>query len=272
MPYTPLDLAAALIQTGELADALAALNQHLAQQPQDDRARRLRAGVLKHLGGDDQLRAALADLEQLTDPTAGDAIQQSILLEQAGDPAGAQAILAQAHARWPDDERLTERFLSLLLAQNQAETALAVVREQTQTWRWLQWEGDVLTALGDDVTATARYGLALAQLEGLIQPDNARYFGPIKARLLLARAAAYHRLNLPDQADAHYEAAGQIIPDDPTIGYNRGLLAWERGDHDAAVHMCRTALAAASESLRARLLADLRDDARYTRLWNTLRR
>jgi tetratricopeptide (TPR) repeat protein len=253
MPYSPLELAAAFLQTGELNDALDALNTHLAQQPQDDRARRMRIGVCKHLGGD-HLRTALTDFDHLRTPEPGDAIQHSTLLEQAGD---ALAVLAKAHTQWPDHERLTERYLQLLLENGKTETALAVVRNQPRVWRWLQWEGDALAAQGDDTLATARYGLALAQLGDQVTDANARYFAPIQARLLLARAGAYRRLGMLDQAGEHYTAAAQFIPDDPAIPFNQGLLAWLRGDSEQALKLCRAALESASDSLRAHLLAEL---------------
>lgn len=266
MPYSPLELAAAFIQAGELTDALDALNQQLEHQPGDDAARRLRIGVLKHLGTDAQVRLALADYAQLIQPTADDAIQQSILLEHTHDAAGARDTLAQAHERWPEDERLTERYLNLLLAQGETDTALEVIRRQPRTWRWLQWEGDALAAQGDDMVATARYGLALSLLDDLISPAHARYFAPIKTRLLLARAGAYRRQDLLDQAVEHYQAAGALMPADPTIPFNRGVICWLQGDETEALRLCRAALDSASESLRAHLLSELRADPRSATL------
>lgn len=269
-PPTLLEQAAALLQAGELTDALAALNQQLEAHPTDDPARRLRAGVLRHLGGEAARRAALADLAQLADPTADDAIQQAQLLEALDDLPAALAVLAQAAARWPQHERLAERRIALLLRQGQAETALAVVRQMPQTWHWLQTEGDILAALGDDVTATARYGLALAQLDSQLTPAQKHSHGPMRARLLLARAAAYRRLGFDDQAEALYAQAETIIPNDPAVPFGRGLMAWQRGDHDSALRLCRAALSSASASLQAALLADLRADTRFAPLLHRL--
>ena len=52
MTYTPLELVVAFIQTGELADALGAIDQHLQDQPADDRVRRWRLKILRQLNGD----------------------------------------------------------------------------------------------------------------------------------------------------------------------------------------------------------------------------
>ena len=51
--YSPIELAEAFIRTGELADALDALNPHLEAQPNDETALRLRAAVLMRLPGED---------------------------------------------------------------------------------------------------------------------------------------------------------------------------------------------------------------------------
>ncbi|MBZ0303998.1 MAG: hypothetical protein K8J31_29940 [Anaerolineae bacterium] len=270
MPYSPLDLAAAFIQTGELADALDVLNQHLVHQPQDDRARRLRIDVLRHLGRRAHLETALDDSNQLAEPTAEDAICQSLLLEQMEDDHGAAACLSRALQMWPDHARLIERDLNLLLRLDRADEALNVVRAQPKVWRWLQWEGDALVASGNDLMATARYGLALADLEAHRTPENAAYLRPIQARLLLARAAAYLRLEMLDPAEDQYQAAESLLPDDPAIPFNRGLLAWLRGDADEARSLCRAALESASENQRERLLDDLRGDPRCAALWAAL--
>ncbi len=84
MGYSPMELAEAFIQTGELPDALDALNQQLTAYPDDETARRLRAQVLMRLPGEEHLRAALHDLDQLASPTAEDGLLRGILLEQLG--------------------------------------------------------------------------------------------------------------------------------------------------------------------------------------------
>lgn len=260
MTYSAFDLALAFLQAGELADALDALNQHLAAQPADDQARRTRIGVLRHLGDEAGLRQALADFDHLTEPTPEDVMQQAALWEQIGQRDRAREVLAQACERWPEQERLTERYLNLLLGQGCTDEALVMIRQQPRTWRWLQWEGDALVACGDDITATARYNLALAQLEDQITPGSAAYFAPIKARLLLACAGAYRRLDMFDQAEAQYALAASIMPDDPTIRFNQGLIRWLLGHTDAALQLCHDALNAASPRQRVSLLDALRHE------------
>jgi len=262
--YSPLELAVAFIQTGELDDALDALNQHLDQQPDDDRARRWRLQVLRHLNGDSE--QALTDLEKLAAPTAGDFTQVALLLENHHDSDAALHLLAEAHARWPQDSRLTETYLHLLLDHDHIDVALPIVRAQSPAWRWYEWEGDLLVRQGDDVTATARYGLALAALDAGFDTENIAYLIPIQARLLLARAHAYRRLGLYDLAAEHYAAAADLMPTDPLIAFNQGLVAHLQGDEANAVSLCREALTATNATLRTHMLATLQADPAYAAL------
>jgi tetratricopeptide (TPR) repeat protein len=264
-----MQLAEALIQTGELNDALDALNQQLEMASDDDSARRLRIGVLLRLAGDSDFRVALADFDNLAKISAEDEVQRSIILEKLRDLEGALQAMIQALALKPDDARLVERSLHLLIAQDKIGAALELVRTQPRIWRWLQWEGDLLVMSGDDIVATARYGLALAQI-------NERYTGedhfitPIRARLLLARGDAYRRLGDLNQAEKHYIAAGKLIPTDPTIPFNRGLIAMQRGSLPNALKFCREGLEQASTLLRAEMEKALHSDEQYAELTREL--
>jgi Flp pilus assembly protein TadD len=261
-----MQLAEAFIQTGELHDALDALNQQLDAHPGDDGARRLRIGVMLRMADDEHLRLALADFAHLAHLTADDYTQQSVILERLHDLEGAVAALSNARELKPADARLAERSLHLLIAQGKTSAALEVVRAQTRSWRWLQWEGDLLAMRGDDVMATARYGLALAQVDELFDTSVDKYIAPVKARLLLARAGAYRRLGQIEQADSHYRDAANLIPDDPTIPFNRGLLAMLQDSLPDALDLCRQGLTHARAMLRAEMEQALRSDPRYSEL------
>lgn len=265
MTYTPMQLAEAFIQTGELADALDALDQHLDSSPGDEAARRLRIAVLLRLGGGDHLRQALSDFDSVTPLTADDEVQRSLILEKLDNLEDALQAMMRARSLNPVDDRLVERSLHLLIAQGKTGAALELVRTQPRAWRWLQWEGDLLVLTGDDMTATARYGLALAQLNERYPADD-RFTTPIRARLLLARGDAYRRLGDLNQAEKHYIAAGKLIPTDPMIPFNRGLLAAERGSLPDALELCRRGLDQASIFLQKEMKTLLHSDARYAAL------
>lgn len=254
MPYTPLQLAEVFIQTGELADALDALTQHLDAQPADDSSRRLRMGLLLRMAN---FQAALADFDRLINPTAADYAQRAVIFERLADLDSAVQAAQTARTLNPTDARLTEQLLHLWTAQGKTASALELVQTQPRTWRWLQWEGDLLVQAGDDTTATARYGLALAQIDARFDTQADKYLMPIKARILLARAHAYRRLGQIEQADEHYQAAAQLIPDEPALPFHLGLLAHLRGDENTALNLCREGLAQVSTTLREELLKTL---------------
>lgn len=260
MAYTPLQMANAFIQAGELTDALDALVQHLADQPDDDVTRRLLIGVRLRIGSSEALGAALADFEHLTSITAGDHTQRSIILERLGDLDSAEQAAQQARSLDPNDAHHVERLLYLWTQHGKIHKALELVRTQPQTWRWLQWEGDLLVQTGDDTTAADRYGLALAQIESRFDVTVDKYLAPIKAYILIARAHAFRRLDQTEQADNHYLDAAKLIPDEPTIPFYRGMLAFARGDVETAATLCRDALTHASEKLRAEMLTLIQNE------------
>ena len=264
MTYSPLELAAAFIQTGELDEALAALDQHLDECPADDDSRRTQIKVLRHLG---QTERAVDAFKLLADPAPNDIINLSTLHEETGNLAQAIAHMTEACVRWPSHERLAERYIQLLMKDGQHEVALEVVRQQPPNWRWLGWEGDLLAATGDDLTATARYGLALAQLGD--SPE--RWLGPVRARLLLARAHAYRRQAFYEQAEAHYREAETMITDDPLIPFFLGVVCYlQAGDVDAGRALCKQAYVAASGALRDQMQLELGNDPRLAGLLPTI--
>jgi tetratricopeptide (TPR) repeat protein len=257
MPYTPMQLAEAFLKTGEIQDALEALNQELSASPDNEEARRLRIQVLSTLAGEANLHQALADFASLSQPSAQDYQRLSILQERLADTPAATVSIAKARELAPADERLTERHLDLLLAQKDYQAALSLVRQQASAWRWLEHEGDILALLGDDTTAAARYGTVLNQLEQFEGVMRLDYLQALKARVLLARAHSHRRLAQSDMAQQDYQTAQALLPKDPTIAFNLGLLELQRGDKNAALKQCQDALASASETLKNEMLNSL---------------
>jgi tetratricopeptide (TPR) repeat protein len=261
MPYSPLELANAFIQTGELPDALDALNVHLAAQPGDDDTRRLRAAVLMRLPDIMHKRAALDDLNQLGEQTISDHIKRSTLLHQLGEPERAAAAAEAAWQANPTDERVAELCLNRLLDSNFIPTARQVLARMPRSWRWLRWEAAVAEHEGDYALASEGYTDAIAALDqSTISPLLA---ASLRADMLLARANACVQLGALDEADADYRAAEAAIPGDPMIRFNRGLLWALRGEMIEALALCGEALAEANPALQAHMEAALRADARF---------
>lgn len=278
MPYTDLQLADAFIQTGELTDALEALDRHLASNADDHTARRLRAEVRARMP--DMLEAALADFNALPEATPEDIILQSNLLDRIGRPDDALKAVATAHKAHPGHDRLSERYLHLLQAQGDIATAREVVAAlPDDIWKWRVWAGDLAVLAGDDAAALTHYGAAIATLNdrynldgmtGAVLLEDAT-FGPSEsiseaaaltieaeyARLLLAHAGTHLRLGNLDDAEAGYVQAEVMLPDDVTILFFRGVIAHQRGDAAKAKRFCMDGLAGVTATVRAQLLADI---------------
>lgn len=256
MPYSPMELAEVFLKTGELEDALDALNQQLAEHPEDDYARRLRIQakirVLDSIG----LEAVLNDLDKLTEKSAEDYQTESIVYQKMGNLFSAINAIEQARKIDPQQERFTERLVDLLLNNQEYEKALDIIRQQKKHWRWLEREGDVLVLLGNDILATARYGLMLSHLSELDGTMNADYLQALKLRVILARAHAYRRLEHTDLARGLYTQARDIV-NDVTIDFNLGLLSDIDGNHTEAVKLCQSALDNAPSGLRHTMLESL---------------
>jgi tetratricopeptide (TPR) repeat protein len=190
MAYSPLQLADAFIRTGELNDALDALNTHLDANPGDDVARRLRASVLRRMEGSHYQRAALDDLSQLATPTADDEVERSILLQRLGEWQAASTAMRRAHEFRPDDERIIERYVMTLERSGQPEQAKMLLEGLPKTWRWLQIAGDLAQAVGDNEAARDWYDAALAQLDAQMDTTHNAFAANLKAVLILKRDAA----------------------------------------------------------------------------------
>jgi tetratricopeptide (TPR) repeat protein len=248
---TPLQRAQAFIEAGELRDALNALDEAIAAQP-DDEALRLRAAVNRRMKDEAFLRAAALDLERLSSPTSADYVEQSIIFEQLGDfPAAIRAMMVASDLAGGPAERnrLTEQHVRLLLTRGDTSSALELARKQPKTWRWMQWMGDIAAQAAEYNSAARYYSESLTMLADTTTADD-RFADGFRARLLLARADAHRRSGQLEFADADYVSAGFMTPTDPMIPFNRGLIAWLRGDQQGALALCRAALARASEPMQ----------------------
>ncbi len=265
MAYSPLERADAFIRAGELSDALDALNEHLTHNPADDDVRRLRVQVVLRLDAPAYLRSGLDDLDALTSPTPQDAYTRSVLLEKLGDLPAALAA-ARAATQTPDtaaQSRATERLLGLLQKHGETEAALQLALEND----WVQWVANMALELADAHTAIDYYTQALARVGKLKTVTAAAIAENIRGRVLLKRAAAYAQDGQPEKAEADYAAAAAIIPDDPMIPFNRGVLAHQAGDPNAAKVFFRQAHATANDTLRALMDKEVSQSVTLTAVW-----
>jgi tetratricopeptide (TPR) repeat protein len=263
MPYPPLALAEAFLAAGEIDDALATLDAHLADDPADTAARRLRADMLARRADPDSLRRALTDLDAL--PADDTRLIRSAVLERLGDPVAALDALGD-----PAPDALLERRVQLALASGDLDRARAALAHVPHwNWRWHQWAGDVALAGGELIEAHDHFMRALAGVATLA--DNPA-LAAVRAGVMLRLGHICRYRNDRAAAYAYYQIAEQIIPDDPLIPFYRGLLALLAGDLPAAGDLCRAAYDAANPALREQMRAALAEDMRYLPLKEILDR
>lgn len=274
-PPDALEIAEAFIQAGELQDALEYLNKHIEEKGANDAALRLRAAVMARLSG--RYRDALDDLDALTQQQPDDYILRAVLLELSGQPEAALQASADGHAAHPHSDRMTEHYLYLLRRQGEFERASAVIAELPESWRWSQWAGDLSVDRGEDKDAIIHYDAAIQtlQVRYYLSDSKAAYIledegisdaasltiPAVYARLLLARAHCLRRLGHYSAAEADYERAQTLIPDDPAIPFNRGLVAFHMGDTVQAKGLIEGALREANPMLKAEMQDVLKLDS-----------
>jgi len=267
MPYTPLQLADAFIQAGELDDALDAINDFLRDEPTDTDAvadaRRLRASILARGEDLSDFEQALADLDALPARTAEDEILAVRLIEQISGLQEALHHAESAHTRFPHDDRLTELLLTLLRRAEATERGRKLAATLPDDWRWQAWAGDFAADAGDTAAAIRAYSIALDALNAdtITMPEHlltrldiqaATIAGSV-ARLLVARAACYLQADDLPAAQTDTEAAIKLLPDDPTLPLNLGIIHWRQGDTTRARDAVRDAFGLASPAMTAHL-------------------
>lgn len=267
MAHKTLDLANALLTAGELEEALDILNTHLTTQPDDDDARRLRAGILLRKPGDGQAerqQAALNDLDAIANPNAEDHLSRSLILEALGDLNGALAAAQNALQAEAGSTRLTERIVHLLIKAGDLAAAREIIKTaQTQSddWRWSQWAGDLAAQADDQAAAAAHYQQALTTLDQVWQkaPDNV-YVAGVRAHLLVVLGHLKRRARDYRQAQAHYDAAAATLQNDPVVKYYSGLTRALAGDQ-TGIAICRSAYEEANALLKAQIRTSLAEEA-----------
>ncbi|MEL6269959.1 MAG: tetratricopeptide repeat protein [Chloroflexota bacterium] len=262
MAYTARELADAFIKAGELADALDAINKHMATSPEDAEMRRLRVQVYLRVGEPEHLKAALTDLAQV-EMSSADYYTQSVIYEWLGQLNAAHDAAVNAHAQDPQlKSRSLERLLYMKRKTGRLDEALTMALEND----WVQWAADAAADLNDDAKAIEYYDRALERVEKLFDMTSDNIAANIRARVLVKRGAAYQRQGQHTEAEADYSTALEAIPDDWGIMFNRGLVLAHLGRVDEAKTLVKQAVDAAPESQRSMLLSELATDETYADL------
>ncbi|HUN05792.1 MAG TPA: tetratricopeptide repeat protein [Aggregatilineales bacterium] len=211
MHYSPIQIAEACLQAGELSQAVEILDSHLHEHPADDEARRLRANVRLCQPEVESVQAALADLGALGHPTPADWLACSVAAERLGDLPAAVRYGEQARALAPDDDRFAERLITLHLRAGQLEAARALLATLPRRWSWLRWAGDVEAQAGDIAGAIRLYGAALQDFE-THHPAPNPFMQALYAEIVARRAALFAQSGDTQAAKADTDLLEKIAP------------------------------------------------------------
>jgi len=263
MSYSNMQLAEVFIKTGELDDALEALNNQLNDQPNDDTARRLRADVLLRLAQPDQLKQAIHDLDKLKDKSVDDYVQQSVIYERMEQMDNAITAMKKALDLKPDNERLLERLIELLTQEKQYSVALQHLEDAPQTWRWLMRQADIYTLNNQPEQALKALNRAQTHLQVMFPELIAPVSRNTMAQINIARGHVYMTLEDYASAEDDFKDALYYIPDDATIEFNLGLVYALTDRLDLAIKQCQRALDKTTLFLKEELIKVLDSNERY---------
>jgi tetratricopeptide (TPR) repeat protein len=211
MQYSTIQIAEACLQAGELNEALAVLDSHLGEHPADDEARRLRANVRLRQSEPESIRAALDDFSRVSAPTSADWLACSVAAERLGDLPDAIRAVEQARALQPEDDRLTERLVTLHLRASQVEAARGILASVPRRWYWLRLAGDVEAAAGDHFEAIRLYRDAMQDFDSHHPAPNP-FLQALYAEIVARRAAQYAEAGITEAADLDYALLERLAP------------------------------------------------------------
>lgn len=235
MAYTPMQLAEAFIQTGELQDALDALDQQLEDHPADDEARRLRIKVVMRMPDPVSLTPLLRELDKLSALTADDYVQKSVIMQQLSRFKESSSALGRAHMLKPDDLRITENLVRAFIRSEDFDSAKMLLADLPRTWGWLRYAGEIAGKQGDYQSALKVYDEAIDDLDRKLKTNDNPILVDNKIGFMSMRAICYSRLNQFDKAEAEYAEMERL---EPRVPYNRlwrGFAIARSGDSERAV-------------------------------------
>lgn len=231
MGYSIWQLVDVFIETGELSDALALLNEHLNENPTDNKALGIRAEIHLRLG---DLEPALDDFRIIQHPTTDQLILYAVTLKRLGMFGSALDVLMdgfskQGEGTTPDDARLVDCFADIAIADpnperlQQALDHLARVEGISAIIR----QGEITHLLADYHPAIGYYSEAIDRLSSRISQNP--YLSPQASSLLCRRGDCYEAIGDTEFALADYTLAESLMPDDVSISMKRALLLKDDG-------------------------------------------
>jgi len=270
MSYSHMELADIFIKTGELDDALDALNKQLDDHPEDDHARRLRISVLQRMAQPEHFQLALTDMDSIKEKTADDYVQLSVLYERMNHTESAITAMQSARKLAPDKERILERLIEILTQEKRYTDALNQLESASKTWQWLLRQADLYTLDSQPQLALSALNDAETHLQEVFPDLLAPVSRNTMAQIHIARGQVHMILEDYPSAEKDLKDALYYIPDDASIQFNLGLVYARTDRLNLAVKTCQSALDKTTPFLKKEFVDVLKNDTRYTELMEKL--
>ena len=255
-------------QQGNYEQALAAYDQSLVLDPNDDESHDGRGIALRRMGRADEALAAYEQALALSPGNANTHQHRGIALERLGRTEEALAAFEQALALNPAHEQAQRDRAGALVTLRRHEEALAAydqalalqpanaashLRRASVLGRLRRYEealaayDQALALSPDDPAAHSGRGVTLSNLErpadALTAYDQALALNPGNPSTHYNRGVALARLGRHEDALAAYEQALALKPGDAATHHNRGIALENLGRHEDALAAYDQALA-----------------------------
>jgi tetratricopeptide (TPR) repeat protein len=180
--------------------------------------------------------ALCSNLPGMRQPTAEDIVRRATAAFNSGKPEEAMSLCEQGLAREPGDPMLHHLLAAVLFSQGAIEPARAHVATSLQK----RPDNAAAHLLAARIARAAKdFDAALSHLDRVIEIAPQREVFVEKARTL-------DQAGLRPQAREAWRAIYKIVPDNLEAAARLGRLAWEDGDHAAAVNFLERAAAGAA--------------------------
>jgi protein O-mannosyl-transferase len=211
------NLGDALLQKGQVTEAMAHFQTALTIEPDCLPAERNLASALIKVGRPDQAMAHYQRALEIQPADAEAHNNLANLLKQQGQLDAAVIHYQKALETQPDDAKIHHNLAGALLGQGLADEAIVQYQKALDLNPNLV---DTRHDLGVVLAQKGRVGEAVVQFQKVleIQPDNAEAHNNLANALL--------QQGRMDEAVVHYQRALEIHPDDATVQNNLGHIAW----------------------------------------------
>ena len=219
--FIPPQIALAELQlaAGEYGNAVVLSETILERDIRNPRAMLIRAIGLRNMGKGEEAREAFELLLARYPKHSEGLFQLGVLYAQANRPKEAEALYQKSFEANPGNASGLRAILRGLLVKNQPEAALKLVKAKMATY---PGHPDLTLALADTELQAGHLDQAISGYQALLKDLEKNPRGSVDIHLRLAEC--YKGRGDLQPALAHLNQAHQLLPDDPLVLHNLGVI------------------------------------------------